>query len=340
LVPLLLYILIEAISTALQYRYSNSVFDIFNGRIIELVILMLLISRHIALDYRLAPIVSWVYVFGVFCLSILFVAGIGIDIDITYRSGRLLIFGENPNMIGIKSVIALLIILSHTFRMKPTRNRYAFYLLMCLAISSIFSLLMATASRGALLSMFVGIFLFILFWKNAVKAKVFLILSLLAASYLVYNVIIRDDEKFKSRVLAVIEEGEIGRNDIWKASINIIDDNFLFGVGRMSALPVMQKYSGKAMDPHNVFLYVFLTAGLAGFLFFFFFVFRIGYYVYEDFRKNGNPMYFVIFIILILNMSKAGGFMNKTFLWFILAFLIGSVLNEEQSKMQTTSAFK
>jgi O-antigen ligase len=143
------------------------------------------------------------------------------------------------------------------------------------------------------------------------------------ASFFFFNYVMESNQKFKTRMELFMDEGETGRNEIWYAAFNIIEDNFIIGVGKPAALPVMQEYLGKAMDPHNVFLYVLITTGAVGFFFFMMFIYRLGKELYLSFRDDNNALFLVIYFILLFNMAKAGGFINKTFLWFFFALLIG-----------------
>jgi hypothetical protein len=71
-------------------------------------------------------------------------------------------------------------------------------------------------------------------------------------------------------------------------------------------------------------LYVLITTGAIGFFFFMMFIYRLGKSLYLNFRVDKNPLFLLLYFILLFNMAKAGGFINKTFLWFFFALLIGA----------------
>ena len=327
LTPLLGYLFVEFLSSVINNEYATSILSTFNLNIVQLLLLLILITNHIYSNPKILNWILYVFISNVVLLSILSSQGIGVEIGYTAES-RLIMFGENPNSIGMKAAFALVMLLYFIFNSKGLWAKFALGML----IVPILSMLMATASRGALLSVFVGLGVMIMIKRASSSRKILLFIVGISASTWLLNYVMTSNELFAERMDRFIEEGHTGRNEIWDAAYNIIQDNFIIGVGRPGALPVMQQYYGQAMDPHNVFLYVFITTGVVGFLFFMTFIYRLGYRLFKHFRKTNNVLYLVLFAILIFIMSKAGGFINKTFLWFFFALLIGSTFNVPNNK--------
>ena len=84
-------------------------------------------------------------------------------------------------------------------------------------------------------------------------------------------------------------------------------------------LPEMYKYSGIYNGPHNVYLYVLVTTGILGFVFYMTFIIRLGKKLYTDFKQTGMILYLTIFLVVLFNMFKAGGGINKIVFWFFFS---------------------
>jgi O-antigen ligase len=320
LIPLIIYLLVEFFSSALNTVYAEGILDTFNFKLIQLLLLVVLIVSHIINQPKAINWILNAFITSVLFLSILSMMGLGVALDLTASNGRLTMFGENPNMIGMKAAFVANILFYYIITAKSNLYRLFYFGLLIPVIV----MLMAAASRGAFLSIFLGATLIVLFQKASSIKKIFLLIFLVLASVLFFDYVMESNQNFKKRMELFIDEGETGRNEIWDASFNIIEDNFIVGVGKPAALPKMQEYLGKAMDPHNVFLYVLITTGAIGFFFFMMFIYRLGKSLYLNFRVDKNPLFLLLYFILLFNMAKAGGFINKTFLWFFFALLIGA----------------
>ena len=172
----------------------------------------------------------------------------------------------------------------------------------------------------------------VLYMKISIWKKLLSLLAGIAFSVLFFNYIMQSNEAFKNRIVRTIETGDTGRNELWAASFEIIADNPLLGVGHAGALPVMYKYSGRHMDPHNTFLYVLMITGIIGFIFFMTFIFRLGKNLYKKFKVSGHVLFLVIFIVILFNMSKAGGGIGSIFFWFFFSILIGATFMLEENQ--------
>lgn len=326
LIPLLVYMMIEFLSSAINNIYAANILGTFNFKLVQLLILLTLIISHI---YHNNAILKWVlysFIANVLLLSVLSALGIGYEVIEAQDGGRLEMFGENPNMIGMKASFAAIMLFYFIFNTKKLWSK----MLLVLPLLLIISMLIATASRGALLSIFAGLGIMVMIQKTTALRKIVLFSIGIAVSTWLFNYIMTTNENFAMRMNVFLEEGNTGRNDLWEGAYSIIMDNLVIGVGRPGALPVMQQYIGRAMDPHNVFLYVLMTTGLIGFVFFMTFINRLAIRLFKDFKQTNNAMYLVLLAILLFNMAKAGGFINKTFLWFFFAVLIGSTVYTKQ----------
>lgn len=325
--PLLLLILSNVISAAVNARYVNNLFDIIDFRFVQLVVLMFLIASHLVNNQHLIKKVLYIYVISVSTMYIFYL----VDIGVVFEKGRLYLNGENPNMLGLKSAIAIVIVayyILNDFSLKK--------LILGLFLSfPIINLIFLSASRGALVSMILGVFLVVVFLKSHFIKKVsfFIMIALFIPFFFSY---LMDSQKvFFKRIDYAIQTGNTGRNVLWEAAYRIFEDNPVTGVGISGLMPEMYHYSGIMNGPHNVYLYVLVTTGLIGFSFFMFFLIRLGNSIKQNLRKTGEVIFLIIFLVILFNMFKAGGGINKIIFWFFFAVTISSTITDGQEQKGT-----
>jgi O-antigen ligase len=318
--PLVLYILAGIVSTSFNDQYVINIGDIFNLRIIQLIFLMFLIAGHVSSDKRILDTTLDAYVLSLFLMGLLNFFGIGDQ----FVHGRLYIFGENPNLTGMKTSLAFLIVTAKLIRNGFSIKRMIYSIILVIPI---LNLLILSGSRGGLLSLVAGVFVMMLLLKISWIKKVFLFLMGFVFSIYLFSYILLNDPTFGKRIESSIQKGETaGRGHLWESAYRILEDNFFLGVGASGLLPVMQKYSGRAIEPHNLFLEVWLTSGFLGFVFFLVFLLRLSKSLYIDYRTTKNVLFLIIFVVIIFNMSKSGGSIGFIFAWIFFALLIGSIL--------------
>ncbi|PKA96795.1 O-antigen ligase [Flavobacteriaceae bacterium MAR_2009_75] len=325
LIPLTLFTIIGIFSTALNSGYAESYQDSYDLRVITLIILMFLIVNHFYNDKTLVYEALNIYVISIILLYILALSGVGTE----FKNGRLLLFGENPNSIGVKAVVAFLVVVSRLINDKLSLKKI---LLNSLFVFSTLNLIILTGSRGALLSVFLGLAVLILFMKITIWKKILLTIGGIGFSILFLGIVMKTNPAFERRIMNTIETGDTGRNDLWESSLIIIEDNLFLGVGLAGALPEMMKYTGRLIDPHNVFLYVLMTTGLFGFLFYLIFILKLWKNLHQSFKRNGRVVFLVMLAVVLFNMGKTGGAIGKIFFWFFFAILIGSTFDKNEVK--------
>ena len=192
-----------------------------------------------------------------------------------------------------------------------------------------------SGSRGAFVSMFLGLAVLLFFRKTGVLNKWALIVFGVLASGMLITYLLETNPIMAERLLKTVETGDIGRNVLWNAAFNIIEDNIIIGAGFEGVKPRMYAYSGSYMKPHNIFLYVFIASGLPGIILFIIFLTRLTKLLFRHYKKYGDSLNLVLFVIVVFNMSKQGGSIEKTFFWFIFAVLLGStvhIMNRDEQK--------
>ena len=333
LVPLILFILVGIVSTAINSGYAKNLLETISLRVIQLIFLMVLIAAHISKDKALLSGALNSFVASVVLMYLLQLAGIGA----TYKVGRLFLFGENPNVLGMKATMSFLILVSKMINGRLTIVK----ILVGPAVAfALLNLLILSGSRGALLSLFLGLIILVVYIKmNYVKKVALAVLGVFFALYL-FQFIMTTDPEFRQRIERSISQGDTGRNKLWNAAFRVIEDNYVFGVGLPGVLPEMLKYSGKYIEPHSVFLYVFMSTGIIGFIFYMVFILRLGIGLFKKFRQTGAVLFLVIFTVVLLNMAKAGGGIGIIFFWLFFGMLIGYLLLEQNNENKEISSLE
>ena len=188
-------------------------------------------------------------------------------------------------------------------------------------------LLIESGSRGALLSLLIGLFIVILLGKMQAIKKIGMVLLSTLFSIGLFSFIYTNDVDFRNRIVNSIERGDTsGRTKLWEAAYRIIQDNFIFGVGNPGMMPTMRIYSGIYQQPHNLVLELWLTSGILGLIFFMTFLIRLGKDLTVSTRNFGHSLYMALFIVVLANMVKSGGSVGLIFAWIFFGILIGSIV--------------
>lgn len=325
--PLLLLIVVGFICSAINSEYVTLMKEAYNYRTLLLIVLMTFIAAHLYCKPKISPIVLNTYVASMLLVFLLVSLGNGV----TYENGRLLLFGENPNVMGSKAALAFLITIS-----KLINNFSIKRFIITIAICIPFIGLVATSgSRGAFVSMFLGLAVLLYFRKTSVLNKWAIIIFAGLASSILITYMLQTNPTMAARLLDSVETGDTGRNALWDSAFRIIKDNIIIGSGFEGVKPRMFEYSGFYMKPHNVFLFIFISCGLPGVILFLIFLSRLTKLLFQYFKKSGDSLNLVLFVIIVFNMSKQGGSIGKILFWFFFAVLIGStvhIISRNESK--------
>ena len=315
-IPLLLFIVVGFICSAIHSEYVHELKYAYHYRALLLIVLMTFIASHIYSKPKMLPLVLNCYLASVLLAFLLITVGKGV----TYENGRLLLFGENPNIIGAKSALAFLITISRLIN-KFTIKRAVVIIAICIPFISIIAM---SGSRGAFVSMFLGLSVLLLYRKTDILNKMALIIFGVLASAMLITYLLETNPVMAERFAATVERGDIGRNVLWAAAIEVIKDNIFIGAGFEGVKPRMYEHSGVFMNPHNILLYVYIASGLPGIILFVTFLARLVKLLFLHYKRYGDSLNLVMFVIVVFNMSKQGGSIGKTLFWFFFAVLMGS----------------
>lgn len=261
-------------------------------------------------------------------------------IDVILRSKRLKNVFSNVNSIGMVSGVMIIISI-----FKLIYNKSIWYMFFDIPASI---LILATASRKALLMVFIGVFLLFVF-KN-INSNIFItifwticisIITFLLIRWLMSLEAFSGIEKRMDGMVAlftgrgVIDSSSWLRYEYIKLGINIFKENPIIGVGMGNARIFVSHYYGHDAYLHNNFVELLANGGIFGFLFYYY----IYYLVIKDLIKyfKYREKYTVVVIILMLMQlimdygSVSYYFKNATFNFLIFFMCIRKMKERKRS---------
>lgn len=312
--PLLLFLLITLVSL-FNINYFSSSF--FNTTLLLNIIMFWFLINHFRRDERIFDKGFIWFVISSALLGTFYLLGIGADLDL---DGRITIFNDNSNGIGVKMAIASLYLIDHTLNNKYKKIYKPYYLLLLIPIVS---LLIATASRVAFISFLVGIIVFFLFQKTRkVYSKLLIILFGFIVIIIGFNYLQKTDSTLLLRLNKTVDEGNIsGRDEIWLSYMPLIIDNPIFGVGITGTTNYSFTFFHSNKSPHNVFIEILLYSGIVGlsiFLIFLFYFYKNAYLYY----KINNFLYPLLLSVPVMGLLLSGQLLGVKVGWLVFAIAL------------------
>ena len=306
------YITIISFLNINYFDYSFFSFSIFQN-----IILLILLVNHAKKVPGTLQKGFIAFALGSATVALLFTAGIGITHDL----GRIRIFGDNENAIGIRMCISI-IFLSFLIIQNPLELSNKRFLLLIL-IPFMFLLLIATGSRVAFISFSLCFLAGMVLIKTRRANSKILILGLgLIIGFFIINYVLSSSILYDRLINSVQERDLSDRNIIWKSLIPLIRDNPIFGVGTTGYSLYSYKVFGRVISPHNVLIEVLCYTGIIGLLIYVYFLFKILLLSWKKYRLNGNPIQLLL-LIPVLGLILSGQLLTSKIGWILFAFAIG-----------------
>lgn len=336
--PLVFWVLLTFMNAFYSDPMNN--IPIINSTVFMCYLLYLFFIVHFENDKDAYKYALNGFVVGNIIMSVLFLLGIGVEFDV--ESERLSMFGSNENQLGIYMDIATIIIISmwimdDAFHLK--KWRYLLFLL----LFPMLSLIVATASRTALLIVVIALLISILTRKSSsiFYKFLFVVVGCVALIY-GYHVLIPEDSVMAERMELTVEDGNTsGRTDIVEQLIPYAWEHPFFGVGQTGyveiAILALSKVSviggvTYGYSPHNVLVEILLYTGLFGLfamLIFWTGVFKCAY----SFYKRNDSALFILLLIPIAACIFSGQILGDKFAWLIYAVIIFGSNNLKNNKI-------
>ncbi len=317
--PLLLFLLITFVSLININNFSSR---FFNTTLLLNIVMFWFLLNHYRRDNRIFDKGFIWFVIGSALVGTFYLLEIGTELD---SDGRVTIFNDNPNQIGVKMAIASLFLIDYTLNNKYKKIYKPYYLILLIPIVS---LLIATASRVAFISFIIGVVLFFILQKTRrIYSKLLIILVGIILINHGFNYLQQTDATILLRMDKSVNEGSIsGRDEIWTGYLPTIIDNPIFGVGITGKTSVAVKYFGNDRSPHNVFIEILLYSGIVGLIIFSIFLF----YFYKNaylYYKYNNILYPLLLSIPVMGLLLSGQLLGVKVAWLIFATALSRKLS-------------
>ena len=283
------------------------------------------------------------FLFGISVGGVLLTLFFNLGIGVEYESGRLFLFGSNPNNLGCLMCLSAAIILDvwiikDYFKLKFLR--YSFAVLLIPIIQVIF----ATASRTAFLALAIVIILaFSITPTKRIITKVFYIFVLVAIIYFVYQSL----ADYETLYLRVVEMGETedytsGREGRWQMLFNVALQNPL-GMGQTGFAKIAKSIMSSSdidgmASPHNVFLEVLLYTGFAGFIIMSYFWFHVIKKTWLFYKGNKDLLLVLLMSVLLVQMLLGQILIFRT-AWIVFGIIAGINLQEVCSRNRLNKTY-
>lgn len=236
---------------------------------------------------------------------IIFIFGIVLDYPMFWRYtysdnySRLGGIILNPNELGMLSSISAIICYD-----KFNRKSNIYLLFFCVSLVTLYY----TYSRSSMIALTIAL----IFYSIKNKKYLNIISAVIICLFLfkdIFNIILPRSEVISDVVTLT------GRSEIWITAITkIIPDNFFFGTGFQNFPGT--NYGIAALMAHNTFIQLFVGSG--------FFIFLAGLYLVKLVLNNQSGVFYLIFIILLINSLTEFGFYgpfnHSVFLFIFLLF--------------------
>ncbi len=268
-----------------------------------------------------------VYLFSLAILSGLFLMGIGVE----FRDARLAIMGVNANLLGFWYVLGVVILMRFILEGQVKGILKFFYILLLPA----FLILMAmTGSRGAALTLLIGLGTYFLFIRQNFEGKVLILfLGLVAVAGISFALLQVDI--MRERFLHQLDDGNLGhRLPIWEAVLDIFMNNPIFGTGTaLYEVEIYQRINDYRV-PHNEYLSYIVYGGVTAFVALLILLRNLLKSALRfNYRKN-SPISLALMFSFLANFFVAGGLSYSFVTWFIFAYIAVSGAVVKRKKVQ------
>ncbi|WP_066801089.1 O-antigen ligase family protein [Sphingomonas soli] len=207
------------------------------------------------------------FALGAAIISVLGIAGYGVEYDI---DGRLILFGDNSNLIGVRMTVATMVLIYSSLRFFKTALPLSAACGFMALLTALF--MIETGSRVAAISFFVALMIFYTRYMLWGRKFVFGALAMGAGlAVAVPYLVLATDIPLMDRLQRSYYEGDLaGRGDVWTMYLDELRnfDDFVIGHGYSGFDKLATHLFGQFMSPHNVLVEMLLLGGIVGLLIF------------------------------------------------------------------------
>ncbi len=312
-----IFILFGLISIMTLININDGDGSLFNIPFLLNIIFFIIIINHSRIDPKAMQSAIIAFALGSILVAIFYYLKIGVS----YEFGRVSIFGDNQNAIGVKQAISILICIYYGLNLIENKKKLL-PLILLLGTPLMFQLLLETGSRKAIIGVFLGVIIGILFLKT--KSFKFKLIILIGGVYIFFSALelLMNSEVLIKRLTATAESGDLaGRDRIWKAILPLIADHPFFGVGESGFYIYSVKTFGAYNSPHNVLIEILAYSGIFGLYFYLKFLFKLITQSIKSLFKYKSWISLVL-LIQVLGFIIAGQALGSKVGWLVFSFVI------------------
>jgi O-antigen ligase len=292
--------------------------NFFDISLFQNIILFLILMNHARKDSSVLDKGMLSFAFGSVVLALLFNSGIGVE----YKGGRVTVFGDNENIVGLRMCISMIILMLSVVQDRFMLGKWRYLFL--LPIPIMLHLMFQTGSRVSLISAcFAFMFGVILLKVRKITYKILsFIVGVIIFTY-GFNFMMQSETLLK-RLLSAAGEGDLsGRDVIWTKLFSLIENNPILGVGKTGYAYFSQDIFGNLISPHNVILEVLCYTGIVGLFIYLFFLYRVFKAGLNSYKIYGLLLPLLL-LFPIVGILLSGQILNVKIGWVIFAYIAGS----------------
>lgn len=323
-IPLLCFFLILTINSFININLISSYF--FDFSLFQNILLLVILINHARKDNLVLEKAMLSFAMGSLVFALFYFANIGVE----YDGGRVSVFGDNENSIGIRMCISIIYLFYITLNnpLKFGKIRWLFLL----SIPFMVGLMGATASRVSFISFILCFSCFTFMYKTRkFYIKLLILLNGCIIGFFLINYILSSELMYNRLINSAEEHDLAGRDEIWKSVLPIISDNPSFGLGITGYSLFTYKIYGKFASPHNVFIEILCYTGVFGFIAFLFFLLIVVQKSYEKFKYDKSVIYLIL-LIPIFGLILSGQILDTKISWVIFAFGLSETYRIKKNK--------
>jgi len=299
------------------WHSNDGSFNFFDFSMFQNIILFWIIINHGRNDIKAVKKGMFVLALGSTVLAIFY----NLDIGVTLDRGRVILFGDNSNITGVRMVVSSLILITVVMKDSWQMGSYRFLLLGPVLI--MVKLMADTGSRLSFISFALAFIALIVLYKAKNKWNKIGVLIIGSASFTYFLSFIFQSEVLMLRLLQTVADEDLaGRDEVWYQIIDVVRNNLFFGIGQTGYFSIFGLAS-----PHNVFIEVLIYTGIIGLTLYTMFILRISMYAYKCMKIKGLMLPFLL-ISPIAGILLSGQILTMKLGWLLMAYIVSIYLNE------------
>jgi O-antigen ligase len=255
-------------------------------------------------------------------LGIFYILNIQVDDSL---DGRISIFGENQNIIGLNLSVALILMLAF-FNVQLNSSR-VFRFILLIFTPFVLLLLFKTGSRLGFISFFLALLgfgtLMSKYNKKSLSQLLYILLILVIPIILFWGIekSSNSDLTLSQRIVDSFKSGDLsGRDIIWAAVIPFFLENMFIGIGMTGYTSFSISILGDIASPHNGIIEALIYTGIIGTFFFILYLYRL-YKKAFMLKNHSDQILPFLLMIPVSGILLSGQIFDSKLIWLIMGYV-------------------